>query len=284
MSTAIRTYHDYDNYGSLDSMTDEDWWVVSFDYDGIAAFWLGNIPTGCDYDLALWDDTGTARKYASNSGTTAEYMLYEVEADRNYYIQVHGWEGANDPNSEYWFRTKIYPHAEVMVTLHIQQTTSSCGSACGIMILDSLGFDISESTFLQWNKNTYGDDYTFVYAITNTINHFLDEFNSSVNYRYVQTKSYTDDQQQFLVAENLSNGYPVEVCVKISDKTYFDYTTDGHYVVIGGLFYATTSSQEMTTIYDPHYAYGDVIDVPLSAIFEYSGQSNGFVICVETIN
>ena len=279
MAMADRTYHDKDNYGAISSMTDEDWWVVSFDFDGIAAFWLCNIPTGCDYDLALWDDTGTAKKYSSNSGTTAEYFTYEVEADRDYYIQITGWEGANDPNNNYWFRTKNNPQVDVSVTLHQQEESDTCGSACGVMILGSLSVNVSENSFTQWNKNANGSEFTYVYAVCNTINHFLSQAGSTVRYSYVSANNMTDDEKMFLIAESLTAGCPVTIPLTINEDDYFPYSSNGHYVVVGGLLYDTSTSKEMAIIYDSHDVYCAVRTVPLNTIFEYSDANSGYVIC-----
>lgn len=58
-STADRTYNDYDNYGIISTSGDVDWWVVKFSGNGYANFWLGNIPSNCDYDMKLYSSNGT---------------------------------------------------------------------------------------------------------------------------------------------------------------------------------------------------------------------------------
>ena len=42
-STADITYNDYDNYGYISTLSDVDWWRISFNYSGPANFWLGNM-------------------------------------------------------------------------------------------------------------------------------------------------------------------------------------------------------------------------------------------------
>ena len=54
VSAADKTYDDYDNYGAISSTSDVDWWKVTFTQNGEANFWLGNIPSGCNYNLYLY--------------------------------------------------------------------------------------------------------------------------------------------------------------------------------------------------------------------------------------
>lgn len=113
MATADRTYDDYDSYGVLSSESDVDWWKVEFDQDGQANFWLGDIPTGCDYDIFLYDEDclGTEIDWLAesyNSGQTAELIQWNVEAGVDYYVKIVSYEGAS-PTSEYLFRAKNTP-------------------------------------------------------------------------------------------------------------------------------------------------------------------------------
>lgn len=88
-STADRTYDDYDNYGALSSTSDVDWWVVSFSSAGEANFWLGNIPSGCDYELTLYASNGTTLLASSRNGSnTAELITYSVSANTKYYACI----------------------------------------------------------------------------------------------------------------------------------------------------------------------------------------------------
>lgn len=111
-STADRTYDDYDNYGTISATTDVDWWVVNFSRGGNANFWLGNIPTGCDYDLKLYSSNGTTLLASSVKGSNqAELITYPVVAGVNYYVRIYSHSGSSA--SQYLFRTKNYP--EVIV-------------------------------------------------------------------------------------------------------------------------------------------------------------------------
>lgn len=60
VGTANRTYNDYNNYGAISSVSDVDWWKVSFTQTGTGNFWLGNIPTGCKYWLYVYESDGVS--------------------------------------------------------------------------------------------------------------------------------------------------------------------------------------------------------------------------------
>lgn len=283
MTYATETENDENNYGNIDSASDEDWWVVSFPYDGIANFWLGDIPSGCDYDICLWDSDGYSLEVSDNSNNSQELIQYEVRAYDEYYIQITGWLGSYDASSDYLFRAKAYPVIELDVPLHIQETTTTCGSACGVMILDYHGIDVTESDFVSLNKQYHGGQYTYVYAVTNTINLFFDEYNETTEYDCIDVSSYSYDEIQLLIANSLMEDHPVQMPMEFYTEDYFPYTTisSGHYMVLGGLYYDTDSSNEMSVMYDPHYEYGDIYDVPLEEIIEYNENHSSWIIYSE---
>ena len=108
---ADRTYDDYDNFGKISSTSDVDWWVVRFSSSGYANFWLGEIPSGCDYELKLYASDGTTLlKSSLNSGNANELIgEYWVAANTDYYISIYSYSGSS--TSEYYkFRTKNYPY------------------------------------------------------------------------------------------------------------------------------------------------------------------------------
>jgi len=126
-SSATRTYDDYDNHGALTTNTDVDWWVVSFLNSGTANFWLGNIPTNCDYELELYASNGTTLLMSSeNSGNTQELITCPVEARVNYYVKIYSYSGSS--TSQYLFRTKNYQNVSIQIIegdIEIPQSTSS---------------------------------------------------------------------------------------------------------------------------------------------------------------
>lgn len=112
-SLADRTYDDYDNYGTIDTESDVDWWKVEFDEDGEANFWLGNIPEDCDYDINLYDEYGVDDDRLAKSwnlNNEQELITVEVEANVTYYVEIYSANGCSD--DYYTFRAKNYPYEE----------------------------------------------------------------------------------------------------------------------------------------------------------------------------
>lgn len=105
-SAADRTYDDYDNFGSISSSSDVDWWVVSFSTDGMANFYLGNIPSGCDYDISVYKANGSNLVCISETTRSFELIRCHVYAGVNYYVKIDSFSGYAD--SYYKFRTKIF--------------------------------------------------------------------------------------------------------------------------------------------------------------------------------
>ena len=106
---ADRTYDDYDNYGAITSYDDQDFWVISFEEEGMANFWLGNIPAGCNYDLII-SEYDTVQKYArtNQTGNADEMIRLHVKANTNYYIRVYS-HYCHYSDSRYKMRVKWYP-------------------------------------------------------------------------------------------------------------------------------------------------------------------------------
>ena len=107
---ADSTQDDYDNYGTISKATDIDWWQVSFNQSGYANFWLGNIPSGCNYELELYAYDGSTRlSYSHNTGNSSELIsAFWVTKNTEYYIKIYSNTGYSQ--SKYKFRTKNYPY------------------------------------------------------------------------------------------------------------------------------------------------------------------------------
>ena len=103
------TFDDYDTYGYINPSSDIDYFKVKFNEKGVANFWLGNIPSGCDYELDLYDETGFRLASSHNSGDVQELIqFYPVDPNIYYYIKVSSYRGSSS-TSPYLVRAKYYP-------------------------------------------------------------------------------------------------------------------------------------------------------------------------------
>lgn len=108
-STADVMYDDQNNYGYISSTSDVDWWYVSFPQGGWANYYLGNIPSGCNYDLYLYSANGTTLLESStNTGNAYELIRYDVVANTVYRVKIVSKSGSSS-SSSYMIRTKWYP-------------------------------------------------------------------------------------------------------------------------------------------------------------------------------
>ncbi len=133
MSTADVTSDDRDNYGSISSLSDVDWWKVSFIEGGRANFWLGNIPSGCNYELSIYNASGGLLSYSYNARNTAELIQYDVSPNTTYYIKIESSYGTS--NIQYLLRVKNYAN-----TTWFSQLNGSVGSTWNTTNLTSLYF------------------------------------------------------------------------------------------------------------------------------------------------
>jgi len=152
-----------------------------------------------------------------------------------------------------------------------QETTNTCGSACGRMLLSKFGIDVTEASF-KAQVESHDTDYTMVWAIAASINDFF----GSTRYQYTYIGGYTETQFRNLIVTALKNGYPLQLPLKITDTNHFKYTSTGHYLLIKGINLTT----DTLLLNDPHYniAYPTTIDVPLSAVKSYNIAHSGFII------
>lgn len=284
-STADQTYDDYDNYGYLTSTNDVDWWKVVFNYAGSANFYLGNVPSGSDYDIRLYASNGTTLLASSLKGSNAsELITYTVNMGTTYYIRINAAKGGSS-TARYLFRTKVYPSKNIAaVPLYEQQQSDTCGSASGRMILASYGISVSEKNFRD-KASVYGDgDYSYVYAIKDTLNYYLSQNGKSTRYKYTSVASYSTDGFSNLILRNVLNNHPCQALLKFSNSSYFPYNTSGHYVAVKGMRYESSGGYYSAIINDPIQSMYATRFVPISNMFSYTTAhyGGGYLIHVDS--
>lgn len=106
--TADLIYNDGNVYGNFTSESEQlDIYKIKFNENGNANFFLSNIPSGCDYDLLLFDDNQNSIEVSTNGGNSNELISQQpVVAGKWYYIKVHRYSGTSSSN--YVLRAKNY--------------------------------------------------------------------------------------------------------------------------------------------------------------------------------
>lgn len=97
------TYNDY-----IGTSTDQDWFKFTTGGTGTISLSLTNLPG--DYDLYLYDSSGTQLAASTQSGTTAESISYAASAAGTFYAKVVGYNGAMSTTQAYAL-TATYPTA-----------------------------------------------------------------------------------------------------------------------------------------------------------------------------
>ncbi len=95
MAVADVTEDEADNFGTISSATDSDWYKTTFDRGGKTNFWLGNIPSGCDYQMQIYKGSTLVKTVNNNSTGTSEFAQYNTLADTVYYIKISSNSGYN---------------------------------------------------------------------------------------------------------------------------------------------------------------------------------------------
>lgn len=92
--------------GYIDSATDADWFKFTTGGSGSISLSLTNLPG--DYDLYLYNSSGTQLSASEQSGTTAESISYSASAAGTFYAKVIGYNGAMSTTQAYALKA-TYP-------------------------------------------------------------------------------------------------------------------------------------------------------------------------------
>ncbi len=106
IATADVTYDDYIAYGSLTQTTDVDYWKYTATSNGFANIWLGNIPSGTNYDIFIYNSSGTYMACSVQVGTTQEIIKCRLKRNQTYYVRVISASGCS--STKYILRIKNY--------------------------------------------------------------------------------------------------------------------------------------------------------------------------------
>ncbi|MFM2135850.1 MAG: hypothetical protein RL021_1250, partial [Bacteroidota bacterium] len=90
-------------FGLISSTTDKDWFKFTTTSPNTnIRIDLTNLPA--DYDIRLYNSSGSQLAISQNSGTTAEVIIRNTTSATTYYIQVYGYNGANNTSNCYTLR------------------------------------------------------------------------------------------------------------------------------------------------------------------------------------
>lgn len=101
-------YSDRNVYGRISSGTDEDYYKITFTSAGTANFWLGDIYTNCDYDLYVYDGSGTQVASSMNAGQAQELISNFSVTKSTYYVKVKAYNNKFNVSKYYFLRVRLF--------------------------------------------------------------------------------------------------------------------------------------------------------------------------------
>lgn len=91
--------------GKISTSSDVDFYKMPIMYSGTRVITLSDIPSGCDYDLYLYDAKGNLISYSRASGNKDESITKSMEVQEQYYICVKNSSGYSS-SSDYTLSVK----------------------------------------------------------------------------------------------------------------------------------------------------------------------------------
>ena len=224
------------------------------------------------YYLTVFDSNETVLAQTTSSVKTVTLLA----SDGPFIIKVYRSGTGYSTTTQYTISTSSV--AAMTVPLYTQSENNTCGAASVRMILASYGLYYGEDAIVAKANELSGNQGTYVYAQALVLNYYLSARGMTTRYQYADMTNSTVDTYDSRLWNNVANGYPVLVVLKISDTTYFPYTSSGHYMVVTSL--NRSSSQNNVTVNDPHYNYSDEYVLPVSVLKTYGDNHSGYVVYV----
>lgn len=240
-------------------------------YNHSGGWYRTNIATLVQHWInGTYTNYGVVLKDSTETGTSQWTTYYSADSSSYLPELIITYTGSTStPASSVNLSVPYYP----------QETTITCGAASLRMVLAYYGYVRTEQQVkdlaYEVTGNVNGYKYqTQHYAVLNralsNVTHSYHSFTSS---------SLSDAQFTNKVNSNLSNSHPIIVLVNWqSDRTYFPYSTEGHFIVVKGI-----DTDGKITILDPYsnYAGTSSVTLPASTLKTYAiGRTFGEVTSV----
>lgn len=253
--------------------------LFTITYDSAGRYFItqptsGNrLAANGDYVGLATASTSSSQKWYIVPSANGYRLINALYTTKQINIPTSGTAGlSNSVTNAVWKIQRV-----LNVPLDMQDTPNTCNVASAKMVLHYYGYtDVTEEMLIA----SAGENYGVVYHLTIGLNYYLDFYESQITYEYEYVTACSQQQYQDIIINEIINGHPVIALLKITDSTYFPYTTNGHYVVIVGIYYDMATSQYMFVVNDPHNEHCGQYVVPASSMYTYTmvHSSGGIVI------
>ena len=137
--------------GYISSSSDVDYFKVTASANGVFNFWLGNIPSGKDYDLYIYNSSGFLLGSSTSTSATQEFVSGITATKGNtYYFAVKGKSGHYSATSAYTVRCRILMNP---YTGFSQSSPANSATSFTTTNLDKLYSSGSSTSWLTRFKN-----------------------------------------------------------------------------------------------------------------------------------
>lgn len=178
-------------YPTLDTSSDEDWFVLNTTKTGKLNVTMKNLPSGCDYEMEIYDSTGAYVGGSYASGALDEKYVGSITAIGNYYIRIYSYSGSN---SSYTYELKAgvytpdsYEVNDDLYSILNNQPSISIGNCFSATLdnsddTDCFKFNIGNSTNVGVRVQNIpsGSDYDMVVYSYNSSNGFVEVGSSNL--------------------------------------------------------------------------------------------------------
>ncbi len=94
-------------FGTIRNANDVDYYCVTFPLSGSANFWLGDIPSGKDYDLYVYNSNWDLVDSSTGTASSELVTLSSVSANSTYYFKVKGHNNSYSTTDQYRVRSRL---------------------------------------------------------------------------------------------------------------------------------------------------------------------------------
>ncbi len=235
----------------------------------------------------LWTVTqNTNGKYSINSGT------YNLGTDMSNTTPIASTTAVNT----LWNLDCV----GLLVQKDAQDLSNTCGAASSCIILNYLGFNYTESEYIDCIEGQ-GKHFTSFKSncecINSIISESVDEYAHSSNFvstQFMRINSTSCEEYTLVVSNSLTEEYPLMINVYTyrdgdsSGTMYGDYIvshsgeSDGHFIVLSGIYYDYSLNEYKIVVDEPNYRYVKYVapsvpgnnDVSNSANYHRVGMDN----------
>ena len=270
LASADVTYNDRNARGAISNASDVDWWTIDIKEEGVANFWIGDVPSGCNYRFKIYysDSNGTTYLVTSNNVYNGQSLVKLHVTHGTYKIRIYTASGYSSSN--YLFRVKNYTLPQLYVGDLLWNIESI------YYYLEPSAVSMSNEIAAaanNWVNTGYG--WNNLYPNTRTTNK---EY-SAMDIRTINIKDGYGGHTSFFIRSNGTSGEPIQV---VAEGTRSDWL---YCEIELNLYYLTTSElKQAVTAHEMGHVFGLDENAPNTKSIMYDSLNGWEVSTVQEVD